>query len=255
MNFIKPTPSSRKPPQAGDRRYATSRSSRRARIIFAEMVRQSMYERYQDEAYTRGFKVYTTLSRRTRMRPMPRCARASWSTTSATAIAAPKAISSCRRTCPRKHLEDALQEQSESDDIYPALVLDANAKAVKVYRKGGETIEISGDGLKFAQSMIGEKAPNNRRLRRGALIRVQQDEKGAVADHAAAAGRSGAGGDGSQRRCYPRVGRRLRLLPQQVQPRDAGLSPAGLQLQALHLFGGAGKGVHRRPPSSTMRRW
>ena len=43
-------------------------------------------------------------------------------------------------------LEDALQEQSESDDIYPALVLDANAKAVKVYRKGGETIEISGDG-------------------------------------------------------------------------------------------------------------
>ena len=48
-------------------------------------------------------------------------------------------------------LEDALQEQSDSDDIYPALVLDANAKAVKVYRRGGETIEISGDGLKFAR--------------------------------------------------------------------------------------------------------
>src|SRR5262245_47940105 len=29
--------------------------------FFSEMVRQSMYERYQDEAYTRGFKVYTTL--------------------------------------------------------------------------------------------------------------------------------------------------------------------------------------------------
>jgi len=75
-------------------------------------------------------------------------------------------------------LEDALQEQSDSDDVYPALVLDANAKAVKVYRRGGETIEISGDGLKFARPMIGEKAPNNRKLRRGALIRVQQDEKG-----------------------------------------------------------------------------
>ena len=75
-------------------------------------------------------------------------------------------------------LEDALQEQSDSDDVYPALVLDANGKAVKVYRRGGETIEISGDGLKFARAMIGEKAPNNRKLRRGALIRVQQHEKG-----------------------------------------------------------------------------
>ena len=29
---------------------------------FAEMVRQVMYERFQDDVYTRGFKVYTTLS-------------------------------------------------------------------------------------------------------------------------------------------------------------------------------------------------
>ena len=74
--------------------------------------------------------------------------------------------------------EDALQDEFESDDIYPALVLDAGVKAVKVYRKGGETIELSGDALKFAQRMLGDKAPANQRLRRGALIRVQKDEKG-----------------------------------------------------------------------------
>ena len=31
--------------------------------FFAEMIRQSMYERYQEDAYARGFKVYTTLSK------------------------------------------------------------------------------------------------------------------------------------------------------------------------------------------------
>ena len=58
-------------------------------------------------------------------------------------------------------------------------MLEVNAKAVKAYRKGGEVVEISGDGLKFARPMLGDKAPANRRIRRGALIRVQKDEKGA----------------------------------------------------------------------------
>ena len=70
-----------------------------------------------------------------------------------------------------------MQDESESDDIYPALVLDAGARAVKVYRKGGETLEISGDGLKFAQKMLGDKAPANQRVRRGAIIRIQKDDK------------------------------------------------------------------------------
>src|SRR6202008_2155123 len=31
---------------------------------FAEMVRQAMYERYKDETYTKGIRVYTTISSR-----------------------------------------------------------------------------------------------------------------------------------------------------------------------------------------------
>src|ERR1019366_9572838 len=63
-----------------------------------------------------------------------------------------------------------------SDDIFPALVLEASPKAVKVYRKGGEIITISGEGLKFAQRMLGDHAPPNQQLRRGALIRIQKNE-------------------------------------------------------------------------------
>ncbi len=145
---------------------------------FTEMVRQVMYERYQDDVYTRGFKVYTTLS-------------------AAHQTAAYAAVRTGVLEYDRRHgyrgaesyvelgaqptdedFEDALQDESDSDDIVPALVLDASVRAVKVYRKGGETLEISGDALKFAQKMLGDKAPANQRLRRGAIVRIQKTEKG-----------------------------------------------------------------------------
>jgi penicillin-binding protein 1A len=74
--------------------------------------------------------------------------------------------------------EDALQDETESDDIYPALVLEASTRAVKVYAKGGEIIEVTADGLKFAQKMLGDKAPANQRVRRGAIVHIQKDDKG-----------------------------------------------------------------------------
>src|SRR3954469_3266350 len=145
---------------------------------FAEMVRQVLYDRFKDDVYTRGFKVYTTLS----------------ATHQGAAYAA---VRTGVMDYDRRHgyrgaesyvelgaqptdedFEDALQDETESDDIVPALVLDASARAVKVYRKGGETLEIGADGLKFAQKMLGDKAPANQRLRRGAIIRIQKDDKG-----------------------------------------------------------------------------
>jgi penicillin-binding protein 1A len=75
-------------------------------------------------------------------------------------------------------LEDALQESVDSDELYPAVVVEAGAGRVRAYRKGGEWIEIKEEGLKFAARMLGEKAPPAQRIRRGSVIRVQKDEKG-----------------------------------------------------------------------------
>ena len=38
-------------------------------------------------------------------------------------------------------------------------------------------VTINGDGLRFAARMLDDKAPPTKRLRRGAVIRVQTDEK------------------------------------------------------------------------------
>lgn len=75
-------------------------------------------------------------------------------------------------------LDELLQDINGTEDLQPAIVLNADIKQVRAYRRGGEVVTISGDGLKFAARMIDEKAPPNKRLRRGALIRVQKDDKG-----------------------------------------------------------------------------
>ena len=146
---------------------------------FAEMVRQAIYDAYKEEAYTRGFRVYTTLSkvhqdaayRALRQGVLEYDQRQNYR-------GAEGYFDLPKEEVGEEALEDALQDELESDDIYPAITLEAEAKAVKAYRKGGEFVTITGDGLKFASRMIGNRAPAKLRLRRGALIRTQRDDKG-----------------------------------------------------------------------------
>ncbi len=146
----------------------------------AEMVRQAMFERYREAIYSNGMKVYTTLRK-------------------VDQDAANQALRQGVLDYDRRHgyrgaegfvdlpggapnldelLEDALAETEEINGLVPAVVLEANPKHVKCYLKGGGAIQIGGDGLKFALKMLGENANPKTRLRRGALIRVQKDDRG-----------------------------------------------------------------------------
>jgi penicillin-binding protein 1A len=145
---------------------------------FAEMVRQAMYERYREDAYTRGFRVYTTLSARQQEAAYAAVRRGVQDYDRRHGYRGPEGFVELSAKISEEALEDALQEAAESDDIFPAVVLEASPKRVKVYRKGGETLEIAEEGLKFASRMLGEKASPNQRIRRGALVRIQGDEKG-----------------------------------------------------------------------------
>jgi penicillin-binding protein 1A len=58
-----------------------------------------------------------------------------------------------------------------------ALVLEADSKKIRAIRQNGETLEITGDGLKPAQSGLSDKAPPNIKIRRGAVIRVAKTLK------------------------------------------------------------------------------
>jgi penicillin-binding protein 1A len=76
-------------------------------------------------------------------------------------------------------IDDALDEHPDNGDVMSAVVLEADAKHIKAIRQSGETLEITGEGLKPAQSGLSDKAPPNIKVRRGAIIRVAKTAKGA----------------------------------------------------------------------------
>ncbi|HTP96511.1 MAG TPA: penicillin-binding protein 1A [Burkholderiales bacterium] len=145
---------------------------------FAEMVRQVMVDKYQDAAYNLGFRVYTTMLSEHQKAAYLALRKGVQEYDRRHGYRGPEAYVDLPNPPTDEALEDALQDESDSDDLYPAVVLAASPTEVKAYRRGGETIEISGDGLKFAQRALGDKVGANQRIRRGALVRVQKDDKG-----------------------------------------------------------------------------
>ena len=144
---------------------------------FAEMVRQAIYDAYKEDSYTRGFRVYTTLSKKHQDAAYNALRLGLMDYDERQGYRGAEGYFDLPRDVTDEQLEDALQEEAESDGIFPAIVLDIAKKSLSAYRKGGERINITGDGLAFAEPMIGKVAPAKTRIKPGALIRVREDKK------------------------------------------------------------------------------
>lgn len=146
----------------------------------AEMARQIAAERFPEDVYSRGLKVYTTLVKAEqeaaylslRRGVMDYDRRHGYR--GAESYLDMKDIASDQDEA----IDEALQDIADAGDLIPALVLAADTKQIRVYRKGGEVITLSGDAIKFAAKMLDDKAPPNKRIKRGAIIRLQKDDKG-----------------------------------------------------------------------------
>lgn len=146
----------------------------------AEMVRQVIYDRYQEESYSKGIKVYTTIRQLDQVAAYQALRKNVIEYDRRRGYRGPEAYVDLLKngTNQEKTLDDALDEVYDSDDIYAATVLAVKSGTVQVYRKGGEIIEITGDGLKFAQKFLMEKKePGKKYITPGALIRIQKDQK------------------------------------------------------------------------------
>jgi penicillin-binding protein 1A len=160
---------------------------KRQSIVFAmpadyitEMVRQVIYDRYQEETYTKGIKVYTTIRQLDQIAAYQALRKNTIEYDKRRGYRGPEAYIDLLKygTNQVKTLDDALDEVNDSDDIYAAIVLTAKSNAVQAYRKGGEIIEITGEGLKFAQKFLNDKkAAGKKYITPGALIRIQKDKK------------------------------------------------------------------------------
>ncbi|MDP2810523.1 MAG: penicillin-binding protein 1A [Rhodocyclaceae bacterium] len=146
----------------------------------SEMARQIAVERFPDDVYSRGLRVITTIDSGEQQAAYLAVRRGVMDYDhrhgyrGAEAYVDMKDIASDQD----EELEELLTEYDDSDDLLPAVVLEAAPKLVRAYLRGGEVLRIADEGLKFAARMLDDKAAPNKRVRRGAVIRVQKSDKG-----------------------------------------------------------------------------
>jgi penicillin-binding protein 1A len=145
----------------------------------AEMVRQVLFERYPQDVYTKGFRVYTTITRRDQEAAYASLRRGVMDYERRHGYRGPEGFVELAANASEERLEEALQDAPDVDDLLAGIVLEAGPKAVRVYRRGGETVTVADAGLRFVQSALSEKAAPSRRIRRGAIVRLLRDDKGA----------------------------------------------------------------------------
>src|SRR6266446_2892155 len=144
----------------------------------AEMVRQALSEHYPDDVYTRGFRVYTTIRKADQEAAYLNLRKAVLEYDRQQGYRGPEGYKELPATADDDDFEEALADHPDSDDVLAAVVLAADAKQVQVALRTGEKISITGEGLRFAARALDPKAsPPQRRIRRGAIVRVQSEGK------------------------------------------------------------------------------
>ena len=146
----------------------------------AEMARQMAAERYPEEVYSRGLRVFTTITKADQAAAYASLRRGVFDYDRRHGYRGAESYVDLKdiKSDQDEALDEILADIHGNEDLAPAIVLAAGSKEVRAYRKGGETIVLTGDALKFAARMLDDKAPPNKRIRRGAIIRVQKDDKG-----------------------------------------------------------------------------
>ncbi|WP_255034052.1 penicillin-binding protein 1A [Rhodoferax sp. TH121] len=146
----------------------------------AEMVRQLVYAQYGEETYTRGLDVQTTLRTQDQIAAYKALRRGIMDFERRQVYRGPEKFITLPTNAQELEdaIDEALDEHPDNGDVMSAVVLEATPKLVKAIRQNAEIVEITGDGLKPAQSGLSEKAPPNIKIRRGAVIRVAKTAKG-----------------------------------------------------------------------------
>ncbi len=143
----------------------------------SEMARQLVYEQFKEDTYTRGLNVYTTITKADQDAAYIALRKGVMDYEKRHGYRGPEAYIDIPTT--KAEADDAIEtelaDHPDSDDIIAAMVLQASPKSLQAVTSAGEEISITGPGLTFGAAWLSEKAAPNRRIRRGAVIRVMRE--------------------------------------------------------------------------------
>ena len=143
----------------------------------SEMARQLVYEQFKEDTYTRGLNVYTTITKADQDAAYIALRKGVMDYEKRHGYRGPEAYIEIPKT--KAEADDAIEtelaDHPDSDDIIAAMVLQASPKSIQAVTSAGEEITITGPALTFGAAWLSEKAAPNRRIKRGAVIRVMQE--------------------------------------------------------------------------------
>ena len=155
-----------------------------------EMARQFVFDLVGESAYTRGLTVTTTIKARDQEAAYQSLRRGILDYERRSQpfrgpegyVELPAAGKDTKESkeALSEAIDAAFQQFPDSDDLLTAIVLEANSKKVVLTRGEGETYTLEGEAIRFVKNAIADNAPSGDRLRRGAVVRVTADEKGAL---------------------------------------------------------------------------
>jgi len=146
----------------------------------AEMARQMAVEQFKDAAYTAGIRVITTIKASDQEAAYNSLRRGLLDYERRHAYRGAEAYvdMSAVRSDADEQLDVLLEDFPDNGEMVPAILLEANAKRIRAYRRGGEVLEFTGPALRFVAPMLADNAAPAKRLRRGAVVRVAEGAKG-----------------------------------------------------------------------------
>lgn len=143
----------------------------------SEMARQLVYDQFKDETYTRGLNVFTTITKADQDAAYLAVRRGVMDYEERHHYRGPESFINIPDN--KDEAEDAIEVElashPDSDGLVAAVVTSATPKLVTATLISGENVQIEGKGLSFAAPLLSSKAPPNRRIKRGAVIRVTQE--------------------------------------------------------------------------------
>ncbi len=145
----------------------------------AEWVRQQLYAQFKDEIYTSGLTVYTTLRAADQDAAYEALRRGVLDYERRHGYRGPEATIALAANPDERAqaIDEALIKYPNSGAMKSAVVTAASSKLVRAEMLSGESIQITGEGLRFAASALSPNASSKRRIKPGAVIRVVQDAK------------------------------------------------------------------------------
>lgn len=145
-----------------------------------EAARQMIFSQYGDDAYHRGLNVYLTIRSDEQVLAYRALRKGILDFERRQVYRGPDAYINLPSQAKDidSRVSEALQAHPDNDELRAGVALEVSPRKVVVMLQDGETVSVTGDGLKPATSGLSDKANPKVKIRPGAVLRLVKGTKG-----------------------------------------------------------------------------